>query len=113
MKYKQIAIRRDGKSLLKPPFLNLVFILIRYHGNIETEQSEKIIRNFTKIIGENNNRCTVNDYIFECSFILFIFVKNHLLVISDEIVCTGYTIFANTLICECTYSEIIANMNAL
>ena len=27
----------------------------------------------------------------------FIFVKNHLLVILDVIICTGYTIFANAL----------------
>ena len=27
----------------------------------------------------------------------FIFVKNHLLMTSDVIICTGYTIFANTL----------------
>ena len=51
----------------------------------------------TNIISENNNRCTVNEFILACSFILFIFVKNHLLVTSDVIICTGCTIFANTL----------------
>ena len=54
----------------------------------------------TKIISENNNRCTVNDFIFACSFILFFFFnfcQNHLKVTSDVIICTGYTIFAKTL----------------
>ena len=54
----------------------------------------------TKLISEKNNRCTVNDFIFVCSFIIiifFIFVKNHLLVTSDAIIYTGYTIFANDL----------------
>ena len=41
----------------------------------------------TKIISENNKWCTVNDFIFACSFIFFIFVKNHLLVTSDMIIC--------------------------
>ena len=51
----------------------------------------------TNILSENNNRCTVNEFILACSFILFIFVKNHLLVTSDVIICTGCTIFVNTL----------------
>ena len=43
--------------------------------------------------------CTVNDFIFACSFIFYLFyfilfVKNHLrLVTSEVIICTGYTIF--------------------
>ena len=66
-----------------------------------------------KKIGENN-RSIVNDFIFACSFIFFIFVKNHLLVISDVIICTGYTIFVNALnLCVHWYSEIIAQINAL
>ena len=27
-----------------------------------------------KIISENNNRCTINDFVFACSFILFLFI---------------------------------------
>ena len=50
----------------------------------------------TKIISENNNRCTVNDFIFACLFYFF-FCQNHLIVTSDMIICTGYTIFTNTL----------------
>ena len=71
----------------------------------------------TKKISEYNNRCTVNDFICACSFIFFIFfVKNHLLVISDVIICTWihntcickYFEFVSVYIqriCECTYSE--------
>ena len=35
----------------KPPLLNLVYVSIRYRGNIETEQSKKmqIVGNITKI----------------------------------------------------------------
>ena len=52
----------------------------------------------TKIRSENKNRCIVNDFIFECSFIYFFyFCQNHLIITSDVIICTGYTIFANTL----------------
>ena len=58
----------------------------------------------TKVISKNNNRCTVNDFIFARYFIylffiyfFFFFVKNHLLVIYDVMICTGYTVFANTL----------------
>ena len=54
----------------------------------------------TKIISEKNKRCTVNDFIFVCSFIylfIFLFCQNHLIVTYDVIICTGYTIFANTL----------------
>ena len=80
----------------------LVYVSIIYHGNIETEQNIK-----DKVINENNNRCTVNDFIFVCSLrfiiiiiiiiIITIIVKNHLLETVDVINCTGYTIFANTL----------------
>ena len=35
--------------------------------------------------------------IFCMFFYFYIFVKNHLLMISDVIICTEYTIFANTL----------------
>ena len=58
----------------------------------------------TKIISENKNRCTVNDFIFCVFFYLFFllffvvfFSQNHLIITSDVIICTGYTIFANTL----------------
>ena len=40
----------------------------------------------------------MNDFIFACSFIYFFyFCQNHLIIYSDVIICTGYTIFANTL----------------
>ena len=42
----------------------------------------------------------------------FRFCKKILLVTSDVVICTRYTIFANTLNL-CTYSEIIAKINAL
>ena len=72
----------------------------------------------TKIINENKNRFTVNDFIFACSFIYlfiyfyfylfiyfyffilfiyFIFFFFCLIITSDVIICIGYTIFANTL----------------
>ena len=38
---QKIVIRRDGKSPNKPPLLHLVYISIRYHGNIETVQSKR------------------------------------------------------------------------
>ena len=58
----------------------------------------------TKIISENNSGCTVNVFIFACFFFFFFFFfvvvffcQNNLIVTSDVIICTGYTIFANTL----------------
>ena len=66
----------------------------------------------TKIISENNNRCTVNDFIFVCSFIylfiylfIFYFCQN-LIVTSDVIICTGYNICKYFDFCECTYKKI-------
>ena len=53
-----------------------------------------------KTVSDNNKRCTVNDFIFACSFIylfIFYFCQNPLIVTSDVIICTGYKIFANTL----------------
>ena len=71
------------------------------------KDSMKCDQNNTKIISKHNRMCTVNDLISACSFIFLFFVKNHLLVISDVIICKGYTIFANTQICKLsTYSEI-------
>ena len=73
---------------------------------ILNETKVKSCKDVTKIISEKKNRCTVNDFIFACSFIyLFIFLfiyffnfcRNHLIFPSDVIICTGYTIFANTL----------------
>ena len=46
-------------------------------------------------------------FFFFFYFIFFYFCQNHLIITSDVIICTGYTISANTLVCECTYSEII------
>ena len=71
----------------------------------------------TKIISENKKRCTtVNNFSFMCFFFFFIyfiyfffffffvylfflffFCQNHLIITSDVIICTGYTIYANTL----------------
>ena len=49
----------------------------------------KIVRNVTKLISKNNNRCTVNDFISACSlfvyFYFFFFYKIHLLVTFDVI----------------------------
>ena len=51
-----------------------------------------------KIISENKTWCTVNNFIFACSVIYFFyFCQNHLIITSDVIICTVYTIFANTL----------------
>ena len=44
-------------------------------------------------------------------FLLFFFVKKHVLVTSDVIISTAYTIFANTLNYKFIYSKIIAKIN--
>ena len=61
----------------KPPFLNLVHFN-RYHGYMLNERKVKRYKDsmkVTKIISENKNRCTENDFIFACSFILFLFLS--------------------------------------
>ena len=69
----KIAISGDGKprdQTATSKFSVFQSISWKYWNRAKSKDA-KIVWNVTKIISENNNRCTVNDFIFACSFILF------------------------------------------
>ena len=91
---QKTAIRRDGNPPTKPSFLNLVYFnqISWKYWNRAKEWDAKMLWNATKILSENNNRCSVNDFKFACSlilfylFIFFLFLSKSS---SDVIICTG------------------------
>ena len=96
--FLKIAIRGDGKSPDQTAISKFSVFQSISCTYILNESKVKRCKDSMKcdIISENKNRCTVNDFIFACSFFLCV-CQNHLIIIFDVIICTGYTIFANIL----------------
>ena len=94
----KIVVRRDDKS---PAQTTISKFGVFQSDIMEILKQSKVKRcktvwNVTKIISKKKISVLLMTFFFASSFIFF-YCQNHLIVTSDVIICTGYTIFANTL----------------